>query len=73
MTYNDFINYVNFMYHNNNTIGMRYGQMIMNYLSEVWPDKHRELISTYDDCFYDDQMVSRTLSRLEREWVVQNG
>jgi hypothetical protein len=48
--------------------GLRYGQTIMNILSEVWPDKHRELIGTDLDCFYNDKKTDTTLSYLEKVW-----
>lgn len=50
----------------------RYGQTIMNILANVWPDKHKELVATNADCFYDDRMVEFTLDKLEKEWIETN-
>jgi hypothetical protein len=47
----------------------RYGQTVMNVLSEIWPYKYRELIVEYYDCFYDDGMVKITLDKLKKEWL----
>ncbi len=65
MTYSDFRNKID---HNLKRYGLRYGQTVMNTLSEVWPDKHRELMSTYLDCFYNDNKTDTTLSYLEKAW-----
>ena len=65
MTYSDFRNKID---HDLKKYGLRYGQTIMNSLSEVWPDKHRELISTDLDCFYNDNKTDTTLSYLEKAW-----
>jgi len=46
----------------------RYGQTIMNILSNVWPEKYKELVATKNDCFYDDGMVRPILNKLEKEW-----
>ena len=65
MTYSDFRNKID---HDLKRYGLRYGQTVMNSLSEVWPDKHRELISTDLDCFYNDNKTDTTLSYLEKAW-----
>ncbi len=65
MTYSDFKNKID---HDLKKYGLRYGQTVMNTLSEVWPDKHRELTATDLDCFYNDQRVETTLSYLEKAW-----
>ncbi len=65
MTYSDFKNKID---HDLKKYGLRYGQTVMNSLSEVWPDKHRELISTDLDCFYNDNKTDTTLSYLEKAW-----
>lgn len=46
----------------------RYGQTVMNVLWDVWPEKHKELVESENDCFYDNQMISFVLDKLEREW-----
>jgi hypothetical protein len=65
VTYSDFRNKID---HDLKKYGLRYGQTVMNSLSEVWPDKHRELISTDLDCFYNDNKTDTTLSYLEKAW-----
>ena len=49
----------------------RYGQTVMNILSEVWPDKYRELIYNYLDCFYDDGIVASVLDHLKKNWTME--
>jgi hypothetical protein len=65
VTYSDFRNKID---HDLKRYGLRYGQTVMNTLSEVWPDKHRELISTDLDCFYNENKTDTTLSYLEKVW-----
>jgi hypothetical protein len=65
VTYSDFKNKID---HDLKKYGLRYGQTVMNSLSEFWPDKHRELISTDLDCFYNDNKTDTTLSYLEKAW-----
>ena len=65
MTYSDFRNKID---HDLKKYSLRYGQTVMNTLSEVWPDKHRELTSTDLDCFYNDNKADTTLSYLEKAW-----
>lgn len=69
MTYSDFRNKID---HDLKRYGLRYGQTVMNTLSEVWPDKHRELISTDLDCFYNDKKTDTTLSYLEKAWKYES-
>lgn len=65
MSYSEFRSKID---HDLKQYGLRYGQTVMNTLSEVWPDKHRELTATDLDCFYNDQRVETTLSYLEKAW-----
>ena len=65
MTYSDFRKKID---HDLKKYYLRYGQTVMNTLSEVWPDKHRELILTDLDCFYNDNKADTTLSYLEKAW-----
>jgi hypothetical protein len=65
VTYSDFRNKID---HDLKKYCLRYGQTVMNTLSEVWPDKHRELISTDLDCFYNDNKADTTLGYLEKIW-----
>ena len=65
MNYSEFKNKVD---HDLKKYSLRYGQTVMNTLSEVWPDKHKELTSTDIDCFYNDNKAHTTLSYLEKAW-----
>jgi hypothetical protein len=65
MSYSEFRKKID---HDLKKYSLRYGQTVMNTLSEVWPDKHRELISTDLDCFYNDNKTNTTLSYLEKVW-----
>lgn len=47
---------------------LRYGQIIMNELYDIWPDKYTEITNTEYDCFYDNSKVKLALSKLEQEW-----
>lgn len=67
MTFVDFMKKVNSMY-NNHKKKMRYGQILMNFLSEVWPYKYIQIASTSYDCYYDDSIVLTTVTKLEYEW-----
>jgi hypothetical protein len=65
MNYYEFRNKVD---HDLKRYSLRYGQTVMNTLSEVWPDKHKELTSTDLDCFYNDNKADITLGYLEKVW-----
>lgn len=47
---------------------LRYGQTVMNCLAEAWPDKHREILGTDRDCFYNDKKADTLLHYLEKIW-----
>lgn len=47
---------------------LRMGQILMNYLYEVWPTQYKRITGTTSDCFYDDTLIGNTLELLEREW-----
>jgi hypothetical protein len=68
MTYEKFLEKVEST-HDSHSFEWRYGQTLMNVLSEVWPDKYRELTYTYCDCFYDDSMVNKVREKLSKEWI----
>ena len=70
MSYSEFKNKVD---HNLKKYSLRYGQTVMNTLSEVWPDKHKELTSTNLDCFYNDNKADITLGYLEKVWNHESG
>jgi len=68
ISYKEFINLVNYT-HNDYSFHWRYGQAIMNVLHGVWPEKYNEILSGEYDCFYDDGIVRKTLTKLEKEWI----
>ena len=68
ITFNEFLKKVDKTY-NYYSFELRYGQTIMNTLYNVWPEKHKELLASTEDCFYDDGMVKLTLDKLEKEWT----
>jgi len=47
---------------------LRYGQIIMNELYNIWPDKYYEITDSEYDCFYDNSRYQLTLIKLEQEW-----
>ena len=65
MNYSEFRNKVD---HDLKKYGLRYGQTVMNSLSEVWPEKSRQLASTDWDCFYNDNKTDILLNYLEKIW-----
>ncbi len=67
ISFKDFLQLVDVTY-NHYSFELRYGQTIMNTLYNVWPEKHKELLASKEDCFYDDGMVKLTLDKLEKEW-----
>lgn len=76
MSFTDFISTIYNIYEYNSAIlqkdqfRLRYGQIIMNELSIIWPDKYAQITNTEYDCFYDDSLAKKTLSKLENEWFV---
>ena len=48
---------------------LRYGQVVMNVLHDVWPEKYNEISGSDYDCFYDTFLVGYTLNKLEKEWT----
>ena len=68
ISFKDFLQLVDVTY-NHYSFELRYGQTIMNTLYDVWPEKHKELLASKEDCFYDDGMVKLTLDKLEKEWT----
>ena len=67
ISFKDFLQLVDVTY-NHYSFELRYGQTIMNTLYDVWPEKHKELLASKEDCFYDDGMVKLTLDKLQKEW-----
>lgn len=67
MNYNDFLSDVDATYFRH-SFEWRYGQTIMNILSNIWPEKYKEISGSQYDCFYDDGIVSLTLDKLKKEW-----
>lgn len=70
MTFHEFITKVdNQFYANDMEQPLRYGQIVMNTLHDVWPEKYKELVESECDCFYDKKMVVFVLDRLRKEWL----
>lgn len=67
MTFEEFLKRVDDKY-DHHSFEWRYGQTLMNELSDIWPDKYRELTYTYIDCYYDDGMIEKVLSKLQNDW-----
>lgn len=73
ITFEEFINNVNAIY-SEKELDLRYGQVVMNVLHQVWPDKYKEISHTEYDCFYEDgwsYATSQTLEKLRKEWKEQ--
>ena len=49
----------------------RYGQTLMNVLSDVWHEKYNEIKDSDLDCFYTNQHVNLTIAKLEKEWKLK--
>lgn len=49
---------------------LRYGQVLMNVLYEIWPEKYQEITGTDLDCFYESEQNEslKLLKKLEEEW-----
>jgi len=70
MTYSEFRNKID---HDLKKYNLRYGQTVMNVLSEVWPEKNKELMTTDWDCFYNDKKADVLLNYLEKIWNHETG
>lgn len=69
ISFNEFLKTVDETYFDH-SFSWRYGQTVMNVLHGVNPKKYNELVSTENDCYYDDRMVRSTLNKLEKEWMI---
>jgi hypothetical protein len=67
MTFDQFLNRVDKVYYENE-FELRHGQVVMNVLHQIWPEKYKEISGGDYDCFYDDGTVQFTLDYLERVW-----
>jgi hypothetical protein len=70
--FEEFIDTVNRTY-DSSELELRYGQVIMNTLYQVWPEKYKEISYTEYDCFYEDGWTfatSQTLEKLRNEWTI---
>lgn len=63
----EFLNLVDQTY-GEHSFNWRYGQTVMNVLHGVWPAKYNQIVSTENDCYYNDGVVKTTLEKLEKEW-----
>lgn len=67
MIFKDFLSEIEKTYENWE-FEMRHGQVVMNVLHKVWPEKYNEITGTDIDCFYNDGIVVKTLDKLQKEW-----
>jgi hypothetical protein len=67
LSFEQFLNLVDKVYYENE-FELRHGQVVMNVLYKVWPEKYKEISGGDYDCFYDDGTVRFTLDYLERVW-----
>lgn len=44
---------------------LRYGQAMFNEAHSLWPEEVNKIRGTNDDCFYNDDLVSKFLSHFE--------
>jgi len=68
ISFEEFLNLVDETYFDH-SFSWRYGQTIMNVLHGANPIKYNELVSTENDCYYDDGIARATLNKLEKEWI----
>ena len=67
-TFNEFLKTVDETY-DTYSFQWRYGQTIMNVLHGANPFLYNQIVSTDNDCYYDDGIVRLTLQKLEQEWT----
>jgi hypothetical protein len=67
LSFEQFLNLVDKVYYENE-FELRHGQVVMNVLHQVWPEKYKEISGGDYDCFYDDGTVRFALDYLERVW-----
>lgn len=69
ITFNEFLVKVDKEYFSRPcTDKLRYGQILMNELYNVWPDKYHEITGSEYDCFYNDDNISLILGNLRKFW-----
>lgn len=68
ISFEEFLDRVDFLYSQNPTLVLKYGQCVMNILCDIWPEKYNELTNSDHDCFYDDFITNKTLDLLEENW-----
>jgi len=69
ITFNEFLVKVDKAYFSRPyTDELRYGQILMNELCNVWPDKYNEITGTKYDCFYNDDNINLVLDNLRKFW-----
>lgn len=70
MKLDDLIGKVERQYHSQQPDNyLRYGQILMNALSEFDPDMYKRITGTEYDCFYDNGKVDLLLDKLRVEWA----
>lgn len=69
ITFNEFLVKVDKEYFSRPyTDELRYGQILMNELYNVLPDKYHEITGTEHDCFYNDDNINWVLNNLRKFW-----
>lgn len=69
MKLDDLIGKVERQYHSQQPDNyLRYGQILMNTLSEFDPATYKNIVGTEYDCFYDNAKVEILLDKLRVEW-----
>jgi hypothetical protein len=67
LNFEQFLNRVDKVYYENE-FELRYGQVLMNVLHQIWPDQYKKLSGGEYDCYYDDGTARSTLDYLEKVW-----
>jgi len=67
LSFEHFLNRVDKVYYENE-FELRYGQVLMNVLHQIWPDQYKKLSGGEYDCYYDDGTARSTLDYLEKVW-----
>ena len=70
MKYENFLKIVNFNYYENE-LELRYGQVLMNMLYQIWPEKYKEISGTVLDCYYKTvpEESEILLEKLKADWL----
>lgn len=73
MKLDDFVGKIASFYHSQPSDHLRYGQVVMNILSEFDPVTYKNIVGTEYDCFYDTGKVEILFDKLQYEWKIPEG